>query len=177
MYSFTYRTFFCTAKGIVVHKTLSVTSARQQLLKLTKDIGRRMDQVVLTNKGEAQAVLLSMGEYNSLRAAAELASHPEARSASEEGFEQLRRREGVTLAEAMPGPAGARKRTTAAPRVEALSNASISELKLPSDQRLLDELSRALERGRERVRQIVAKAQRKTRRSSAASHPPDLNAG
>jgi len=99
-----------------VHKTLSVTSARQQLLKLTKDIGRRMDQVVLTNKGEAQAVLLSMGEYNSLRAAAELASHPKARSASEEGFEQLRRGEGVTLADAMPDPAGARKRSSAAPR-------------------------------------------------------------
>lgn len=107
---------FLYARGIVVHKTLSVTSARQQLLKLTKDIGRRMDQVVLTNKGEAQAVLLSMGEYNSLRAAAELASHPEARSASEEGFEQLRRGEGVTLADAMPDPAGARKRSSAAPR-------------------------------------------------------------
>ncbi|MGA2905112.1 MAG: type II toxin-antitoxin system Phd/YefM family antitoxin [Candidatus Korobacteraceae bacterium] len=100
-----------------MNKTISVTSARQQLLKLTKDIGRRMDQVVLTNKGEAQAVLLSMGEYNSLRAAAELASHPEVRSASEEGFEQLRRGEGATLAEAMPGPAGARKRSSASQRL------------------------------------------------------------
>ena len=100
---------FLYARGIAVHKTLSVTSARQQLLKLTKDIGRRMDQVVLTNKGEAQAVLLSMGEYTSLRAAAELASHPEARSASEEGFEQLRRGEGVTLAEAMPAARKARR--------------------------------------------------------------------
>jgi len=32
-------------------KTLSVTSARQQLLKLTKDVRRRMDRVQLTNKG------------------------------------------------------------------------------------------------------------------------------
>ena len=112
---------FLYARGIVVHKTLSVTSARQQLLKLTKDIGRRMDQVVLTNKGEAQAVLLSMGEYNSLRAAAELASHPKARSASEEGFEQLRRGEGVTLADAMPDPSASARllRRRSAKRVAA----------------------------------------------------------
>ncbi len=58
-------------------KTLSVTSARQQLLKLTKDVRRRMDRVVLTNKGEAEAVLMSMGEYNSLKAAAELAMRPD----------------------------------------------------------------------------------------------------
>ena len=87
-------------------KTLSVTSARQQLLKLTKDLGRRMDQVVLTNKGEAQAILMSMGEYNSLRAAAELLSHPEARRASDEGFEQLRRGEGISLENALPVASG-----------------------------------------------------------------------
>jgi PHD/YefM family antitoxin component YafN of YafNO toxin-antitoxin module len=94
----------------MVNKTLSVTSARQQLLKLTKDIGRRMGQVVLTNKGEAQAVLLSLAEYNSLRAAAELVSHPAIRGASEEGFEQLRQGKGVKLAEAMPSPAAAKGR-------------------------------------------------------------------
>jgi PHD/YefM family antitoxin component YafN of YafNO toxin-antitoxin module len=101
-----------------MYSTLSVTSARQQLLKLTKDIGRRMGQVILTNKGEAQAVLLSMAEYNSLRAAAELVSHPKMRSASEEGFEQLRRGEGVKLAEAMPGVA--RKKSGAAQAVAAV---------------------------------------------------------
>ena len=58
-------------------KTLSVTSARQQLLKLTKDVRRRMDRVVLTNKGEAEAMLMSVGEYNSLKAAAELAMRPD----------------------------------------------------------------------------------------------------
>jgi PHD/YefM family antitoxin component YafN of YafNO toxin-antitoxin module len=83
-------------------KTLSVTSARQQLLKLTKDIRRRMDRVVLTNRGEAEAILLSVGEYSSLKAAAELAAHPEVRSASAEGFKQLRRGEGKTLAQALP---------------------------------------------------------------------------
>jgi len=88
-----------------MHKTLSVTAARQQLLKLTKDIDRRMGKVVLTNKGEAQAILLSMGEYNSLRAAAEVVARPEIRRASDEGFEQLRRGKGVKLSKAMPRPA------------------------------------------------------------------------
>lgn len=83
-------------------KTLSVTSARQQLLKLTKDVRRRMDRVVLTNKGEAEAVLLSVGEYNSLKAAAELVMHPEVGRATVLGFEQIRRGAGKSLEEAFP---------------------------------------------------------------------------
>jgi len=83
-------------------KTLSVTSARQQLLKLTKDVRRRMDRVVLTNKGEAAAVLMSVGEYNSLKAAAELAMRPDILRATEEGFERIRRGEGIRLDEAFP---------------------------------------------------------------------------
>jgi prevent-host-death family protein len=83
-------------------KTLSVTSARQQLLKLTKDVRRRMDRVVLTNKGEATAVLMSVGEYNSLKAAAELAMRPDILKATEEGFEQIRRGKGISLDEAFP---------------------------------------------------------------------------
>jgi PHD/YefM family antitoxin component YafN of YafNO toxin-antitoxin module len=87
-------------------KTLSVTSARQQLLKLTKDVRRRMDRVVLTNKGEATAILMSVGEYNSLKAAAELVMHPEVGRATGEGFEQLRRGAGKTLEEAFPARVG-----------------------------------------------------------------------
>ena len=83
-------------------KTLSVTSARQQLLKLTKDVRRRMDRVVLTNKGEATAVLMSVGEYNSLKAAAELAMRPDILKATEEGFERIERGEGISLDEAFP---------------------------------------------------------------------------
>jgi antitoxin YefM len=83
-------------------KTLSVTSARQQLLKLTKDVRRRMDRVVLTNKGEAAAVLMSVGEYNSLKAAAELAMRPDILKATEEGFERIRRGEGKRLEEVLP---------------------------------------------------------------------------
>lgn len=86
-------------------KTLSVTSARQQLLKLTKDVRRRMDRVVLTNKGEAEAVLMSVGEYNSLKAAAELVMHPEVGKATSEGFRQLRQGAGKTLESAFPAMA------------------------------------------------------------------------
>ncbi len=56
-----------------MEKTVSITSARSQLLKLSKQVVRHMDRYVLTNKGVAEAVLLSVGEYKSLRAAAELA--------------------------------------------------------------------------------------------------------
>ena len=83
-------------------RTLSVTSARQQLLKLTKDVRRRMDRVVLTNKGEAAAVLMSVGEYNSLKAAAELAMRPDILRATEEGFEQIERGQGISMDEAFP---------------------------------------------------------------------------
>jgi prevent-host-death family protein len=83
-------------------KTLSVTSARQQLLKLTKDVRRRMDRVVLTNKGEAAAILMSVGEYKSLMAAAELAMRPDILKATEEGFEQIRQGKGIPLDEAFP---------------------------------------------------------------------------
>jgi prevent-host-death family protein len=83
-------------------KTLSVTSARQQLLKLTKDVRRRMDRVVLTNKGEATAILMSVGEYKSLKAAAELAARPDILKATQEGFERIQRGEGIRLEDAFP---------------------------------------------------------------------------
>jgi len=83
-------------------RTLSVTSARQQLLKLTKDVRRRMDRVVLTNKGEATAILMSVGEYKGLRAAAELAMRPDILQASREGAERIQRGEGIPLDEAFP---------------------------------------------------------------------------
>jgi PHD/YefM family antitoxin component YafN of YafNO toxin-antitoxin module len=51
-----------------MEKTVSITSARSQLLKLAKQVFRHMDRYVLTNKGVAEAVLLSVGEDKSLRA-------------------------------------------------------------------------------------------------------------
>lgn len=98
-------------------KTLSVTSARQQLLKLTKDVRRRMDRVVLTNKGEATAILMSVGEYKSLRAAAELAMRPDILKATEEGFAQIERGEGISLDEAFPPAAKGSAQTNPPARV------------------------------------------------------------
>ncbi len=85
---------------MAIEKTLSVTSARSQLLKLTKLAARHMTRFVLTNKGEAEAVLLSVGEYKSLRAAAELATHPEVLAATLRGFEEIERGQGLTLEQA-----------------------------------------------------------------------------
>jgi PHD/YefM family antitoxin component YafN of YafNO toxin-antitoxin module len=85
---------------MAIEKTLSVTSARSQLLKLTKLAARHMTRFVLTNKGEAEAVLLSVSEYKSLRAAAELATHPEVLVATLRGFEEIERGKGLTLEQA-----------------------------------------------------------------------------
>jgi len=102
MYSLMYMYAFAYSGVQIMDRTLSVTSARQQLLKLTKDIRRRMDRVVLTNKGEATAILMSVGEYKSLRAAAELAARPDILRATQEGFERLQRGEGIRLEDAFP---------------------------------------------------------------------------
>lgn len=85
-----------------MEKTLSITSARGQLLKLSKQVARHMDRYVLTNKGQAETVLLSVGEYRGLRAAAELAAHPEVIAATLQGFEQIKRGEGIRLQDAFP---------------------------------------------------------------------------
>lgn len=97
-----------------MEKTISISSARSQLLKLSKQVVRHMDRYVLTNKGVAEAVLLSVGEYKSLRAAAELAAHPEVIVATLEGFERINRGEGIGLEDAFPQKAKAQ--TSAAKR-------------------------------------------------------------
>ncbi len=83
-----------------MEKTLSITSARNQLLKLTKQVARHMDRYVLTNKGTAEAVLVSVGEYKSLKAAAELLEHPDVLAATLRGFAEIERGEGLTLEQA-----------------------------------------------------------------------------
>src|SRR5208283_5858199 len=102
MYSLMYMYAFACIGDFFMDRTLSVTSARQQLLKLTKDVRRRMDRVVLTNKGEAAAILMSVGEYNGLKAAAELAMRPDVLKATREGFERIQRGEGIRLEDAFP---------------------------------------------------------------------------
>lgn len=83
-----------------MEKTISVSSARQNLMKLTKHVSDHMDQIVLTNKGKAETVLLSVAEYQSLRAAAELVMHPEVLAATNRGFRELESGQGVSLEDA-----------------------------------------------------------------------------
>jgi antitoxin YefM len=80
-----------------VEKTIGVSEARQNLMKLTRHIADNMDRLVLTNKGRAETVLLSLAEYQSLKAAAELAMHPEILRSAQRGFAELDEGQGVNL--------------------------------------------------------------------------------
>lgn len=80
-----------------MQKTIPITTARQQLLALTKKVKRHMQTYILTNKGEQEAVLMSVPEYRSLMAAAELARHPEVLAMTRLGMEQQAAHEGVSL--------------------------------------------------------------------------------
>ena len=60
-----------------MERTITITAARQQFLALTKKVKRHMQTYILTNKGEAEAVLLSVAEYRSLVAAGQLALNPD----------------------------------------------------------------------------------------------------
>jgi len=87
-----------------MEKTLSVSSARQNLMKLTKEISDRMDRVVLTNKGRAETVLLSVAEYQSLKAAAQLLTHPQAFTEMNRGFQEIAEGQGLTLQQSFEKP-------------------------------------------------------------------------
>jgi prevent-host-death family protein len=87
-----------------MEKTMAITSARQELMKLSKSVAAHMDRVVLTNKGVGEAVLLSLSEYRSLKAAAELAQHPRVVNAMNAGFAELAEGNYSTLEEAFPSP-------------------------------------------------------------------------
>ena len=80
-----------------MEKTIGVSEARQNLMKLTRHIADNMDRLVLTNKGRAETVLLSLAEYQSLKAAAELTMHPEILRGAHKGFAELDGGQGVTL--------------------------------------------------------------------------------
>ena len=165
---------------MAIEKTVSVTSARNQLLKLTKQVARHMDRFVLTNKGEAEAVLLSVGEYKSLRAAAELAAHPEVITATLEGFERIKRGEGISLEAAFPQEANAgaaaavqstfRKKTNAAgPRSLDAREKKVTKMRFgleDSSEHTLEKAGESFAVTRERIRQIEAKALRKLRHPS-----------
>lgn len=85
-------------------ETLSVSVARQQLMRLAKHVYDHMDHIILTNRGRSETVLLSLAEYRSLKAAAELVNHPAALAATKKGFAQLAAGQGVSLEDAFAPP-------------------------------------------------------------------------
>jgi len=84
-----------------MEKTMSVSTARQNLMKLTKQVSERMDKVVLTNKGKAETVLMSFAEYRSLMAAAELAMHPEVLAETMAAYARIENGGGISLEDAI----------------------------------------------------------------------------
>jgi len=63
-----------------------------------------MDRVVLTNKGKAETVLLSVAEYQSLKAAAQLVAHPQVFAEMNRGFQEIEDGQGLTVQQAFHEP-------------------------------------------------------------------------
>ena len=80
-----------------MEKILSVTTVRQKLMKLAKTANRKMERYVLTNRGQAEAVLIGYTDYRSLMAAARLAHHPEIMEQTRRGFAAIEEGRGLTL--------------------------------------------------------------------------------
>ena len=83
-----------------MEKIMSITSVRQNLMKLARVANRKMQRFVLTNKGEAEAVLIGYTDFKSLLASARLAHHPEVLQQTLEGFAEIKKGAGITLEEA-----------------------------------------------------------------------------
>jgi len=84
-----------------MEKILSVTSVRQKLMKLAKTANRKMERYVLTNRGQAEAVLIGYADYRSLMAAARLAHHPEILEQTRRGMAEIEEGKGLTLEQAL----------------------------------------------------------------------------
>lgn len=83
-----------------MERTITVSEARGKLLELTRQIKNEMEKFILTNKGEPQAVLLSVSEYNSLLAASQLLAHPGVLEQIWTGMEQLKRENSLSMLQA-----------------------------------------------------------------------------
>jgi PHD/YefM family antitoxin component YafN of YafNO toxin-antitoxin module len=92
---------------IEMEAIMSVTEARHNLLKLTKLLSEQMGRIVITNKGRSETILMSLAEYQSLKAAADLALHPEVLKSTMQGFHELQGGRGISLGEAFASPAKA----------------------------------------------------------------------
>jgi PHD/YefM family antitoxin component YafN of YafNO toxin-antitoxin module len=83
-----------------MEKTRSVTSVRKDLMNISKRASVYMDRIVLTNRGEAESVLLGMADYLGMKAAAELAAHPEIMDAMRRSQQAFAAGKGVRMEDA-----------------------------------------------------------------------------
>lgn len=81
-------------------KSMSITEARAQLLALSKTARRRMARVVITNKGEAESVLMGINDYRSLLATVELSQRPDIMNSIREAISDIRDGRTLTMEEA-----------------------------------------------------------------------------
>lgn len=83
-------------------QALPITAVRKDLMQLSRAISEQMGQLVLTSRGRAETILISVAEYRSLQAAAELLRHPEVISAMRGGEREIADGDGLTLEHAFP---------------------------------------------------------------------------
>lgn len=76
---------------------INISDVRQNLPDLVKKVSRGEDRVVITVKGQPQAVLVSQEELESLEETAEILAIPGAEESLKEGLKQAKRSLGIPL--------------------------------------------------------------------------------
>lgn len=72
-------------------KTLSITTARNELPELVKNAARKMDEYIITVNGVPQAVLMSYAQYDSWRETEEILADKEFMKGIREGEEDIKK--------------------------------------------------------------------------------------
>jgi len=92
--------------------TIRVREAQQNLLALTKKINSQVSKYLLTDEdGNLEAVLLSLPEYRSLLAAAELLLNPSVMGTMTAARQELKDNKGLKLEQAITYRAGRKQQT------------------------------------------------------------------
>jgi PHD/YefM family antitoxin component YafN of YafNO toxin-antitoxin module len=80
---------------------ITIGEAGQQLSELTQQIKAESEKfILLNNKNEPEAVLLSISEYQGLVAASELLANVEVLKDTHAGIEELKSNQGLSIQEA-----------------------------------------------------------------------------
>ena len=69
---------------------LPITQAREDLTKLVKNAGQRLDEYIITVKGSPVAVLMSVAEYESWKETNEILADKKLMKAIKEGEEDIK---------------------------------------------------------------------------------------